>query len=86
MTDWKNQLREALKKDGVIYGEVTKDAELGSIYTFDNLDAAEKWLHTEMYNFCDRELLTEEELRCRYEDEIDECDGFTEFVDAHIPW
>ncbi len=79
------RLIKELEKNGVIYGEVTKDAKLGSIYTFDSLDAAEKWLHTEMYNFCERELLTEEELQCRYDEEIEECDGFDEFVEAYSP-
>jgi hypothetical protein len=86
MTEWKNQLKEAIKKDGYIYGEVTKDGKLGSIYTFEDLDESITWLNTEMYNFCERELLTYDEISVRYEDEIDECDGLNDFVDAHTPF
>lgn len=48
------------EKNGKIYG-VSSRYEFGwkhSGYVFDSLEKAEKWLHTETYNFAERELMS----------------------------
>lgn len=44
-----------------VYGISYKDGRVVYATSFENMEEAEKWLHTEEYDLRERELLTEEE-------------------------
>lgn len=48
-----------IKSKGIIYGASTNQFGESAIYAFTTVQAAEKWLHTEEYDFRSRELLSE---------------------------
>lgn len=56
------------KKNGFIYGDSYKyafDEWEHNIYRFTDWDTAQRWLHTEQYDFRERELISLTEARRR---------------------
>lgn len=54
-------MKEYFEKNGSVYG-VSSKYEFGrwkhELFVFDDYDKATKWLNTETYDFCERELMS----------------------------
>lgn len=48
-----------INKNGIVYGVSTNQFSDSYVIAFTSVDAAEKWLHTEEYDFRTRELCSE---------------------------
>ena len=57
------QIREYIRKHGSVFGISSKFAYEWhhDVYEFDNYDDAVQWLHTEEYDFRERELYSRED-------------------------
>ena len=58
------KIKKYFEENGFLYG-VSSKFDFGRwkywVYKFESLEEAEKWLHTETYDFRERELMTKSE-------------------------